>query len=856
VAKPETYVPKNAKFAVMVHDAPLSAEQFDMMLSKAICTFEHDTAHLDRDELKAKSRPKEEHWLQFRQIVQHWTTSMMEVARQELTAEDFVLLEEAVLRSRNMDQEILAMLARRPAIFHLGMLPSLSVTDIRVDDAAKAVQRAHSEACGGRLKVMEAELQADWATIMDVHQGHLQLRELLRWQALEHRRQQAALAQSLVDRYLGKTFPICQIPSWKDMGGQLALMSKAWDSGSNPKGPRRAVVLLDFNTPHSRDSLRLPSLIAAVASTCKVLGPTETVVLAWMPNGPKEGSTRSADQDEVEISDHFSKEGFVTQTRIRMMFNMPASIANKTSEMDWWGDGRLLSLVEPKDNFWLRSSELARIRRVQQEPTLPCTKDLVSLRCLDANQEINIGDAIPDLAAKYAQRGPGVAEVQLAALMQKVPLSPKDETILIDPLPYVGDRALGTFQFLRSTAAENKGTFKHVVMKMHGAGATANYAKAAVFSEARLRARITKEWLSRTLVLHEMQVSGSGQEMEVPVFPVEAVPPPTEAQLQTVPGALAAYRGLAGLKLQACGLQGPKVKILPDRLAEFQGAPLEVQDALDRLKATHEAEYEGALAHLAGEEPKADEEPKAGDGRSPQEEEAMAGDLVTHESEERLASSCKITEAKSSDRNLHLLRDEHNTFFLVARTEDYTVAVGTQLGGVGGGAVLPAETGLQRCFPWLFPAGDKTLGQLSRAAVDGDDSNKGPKVTTATLYAIARELEASATGPPKLTSFGKLVPTGAAGRHQYTFEFPAGHDQHEAMAWVPKPEANPKAQAANFFGPALHRDTGVGQGPLQVVWRMNYDSVGNMLKPAKPYVVAGKRIVLKKGCPVRVAWQA
>ena len=41
---------------------------------------------------------------------------------------------------------------------------------------------------------------------------------------------------------------------------------------------------------------------------------------------------------------------------------------------------------------------------------------------------------------------------------------------------------------------------------------------------------------------------------------------------------------------------------------------------------------------------------------------------------------------------------------------------------------------------------------------------------------------------------------------------------------------------------------------LSVVWRLNYDAVGNVLKPSKPYVVTCKVIKLKKGCPARVAW--
>lgn len=61
--------------------------------------------------------------------------------------------------------------------------------------------------------------------------------------------------------------------------------------------------------------------------------------------------------------------------------------------------------------------------------------------------------------------------------------------------------------------------------------------------------------------------------------------------------------------------------------------------------------------------------------------------------------------------------------------------------------------------------------------------------------------------------------------------------------------------AATFFLSAANKDTGVGIGALAVAWRLNYDTVGNLLKPSKPHVIAAKRIALKKGSPVRVAWQ-
>ena len=46
----------------------------------------------------------------------------------------------------------------------------------------------------------------------------------------------------------------------------------------------------------------------------------------------------------------------------------------------------------------------------------------------------------------------------------------------------------------------------------------------------------------------------------------------------------------------------------------------------------------------------------------------------------------------------------------------------------------------------------------------------------------------------------------------------------------------------------------MGNGALSLVWRLTYDSVGNVLKPAKPYVCARQKIPLEAGKPVRVAW--
>ena len=382
--RPSDFVPKGAAFAPVHHNAPLSESQFAMMLRKAIKIFEGDTNHLERPDLKAKCKPKEDTWMQYRDIVQMWDLTVHDVAQKDLSESDFAMLQDAILTTRSLDAEVVALLARRPNTFHMGLLPTCCGDEKLADDTAKAVHQAHSEAAHGKLKVLEAELAADWASLQELHHGHHQLHELLRWIELEHRRSQAATAERLVTSFLSRSFPTLPVSQAKDLPSQLALMLRAWDSESSKGSHRRAVILLDFNTPHSRDSLRLPHLIAAVASTVKILGPNETVVLAWMPNAPKEGSIKTPEEDEADIVNFFRQEGLKTQIRVRMFFDMHASVANKTSEMDWWADGRILSSSDSiGENFWLKHSELARIRRVREAPTLPHTKDPASdmLRC-------------------------------------------------------------------------------------------------------------------------------------------------------------------------------------------------------------------------------------------------------------------------------------------------------------------------------------------------------------------------------------------------------------------------------------------------------------------------------------------
>lgn len=175
-------------------------------------------------------------------------------------------------------------------------------------------------------------------------------------------------------------------------------------------------------------------------------------------------------------------------------------------------------------------------------------------------------------------------------------------------------------------------------------------------------------------------------------------------------------------------------------------------------------------------------------------------ELGTYESEEALKAQVKIVaECKSTDKAVHMLKDEKETFYLVAKGDDYIVAPGLHLGGVGGGHVIPRDADNKRCWPWSFPQGDKTLVQLaSPTATEEEEAKdaKGTKFITGTLYAIARDLEAKSAVAPKLTSFGGLLPAGTAGRHQYVFECPEDDEKHEQLAFYPSPGSRPGGGAA------------------------------------------------------------
>jgi len=733
----------------------------------------------------------------YRRVVQAWTESIARVAVKDLPPAEMEALEKPVLRTNHLDSEIMTMLHRRPHTFHLNMLPTLQ-SEAKADEVAQEVARAHVEASHAKFCVFAAELRADWLLIDEMVTAKDQLRELLKWLELEHKRKQSQLAEKYVQIRMEQTHPLCRADKWDTVASQVSLLTRTWDHELSVKGGGRySIIWLDFNTPTARDSLKMPQLISCMANLAKMLDPLRTIAFLWLPSCAKEtaGSTTTPEDDVRDICALLAKTGFTSTRRLRMLLSLHASVAKKTSELEWFVDGALTAYQTPADreagtpNWWLSSSELARTHIVKEQPMLPLSKDLVPLTSMSENDDINTEARAPDLQAKCAQRGPLVAETQLLSLLAKTPLTAKDEVVIVDLLPFVGDRALATHNMVKEANTEVKAKLRHIVV-----GVTSDPKagmRCASFALKRVSNTMRNEWFAKQLVLHDRVQSASGI-ADVPVHPCDACPPPTPEQLRTIKGGEQAYKGLAGVDFKVCVLQGSKVKIQAARLADFQGATLEVQDALDKLTSEHTREYEDTLSvyheqAATTDEGTGDAAAVAVDGRQDDSNAAPAEtiELAKHESEEALKAAVTITHtAKSAERAITMFKDDKDNYYLMS-PRDLVVKEGTQLGGVGGGSVLRQDPDAKKVWPWDMPLGDKTRVQLQKAS--SDDQQAPRQIVHGTLYSIVRDIETANSKAPKMTGFGQLRPGGTAGRHQYEFEFGRDSESHENLAFVPSP---------------------------------------------------------------------
>ena len=159
-------------------------------------------------------------------------------------------------------------------------------------------------------------------------------------------------------------------------------------SGGPPNNPPRLPAIIDFNTPNSRDSLKITEIAYAVANIFKNFGVERCALLAHMATYRKEDSEKYPLEDEITIMTALQNAGFNAQQRVRMLLQHPPTIESTLRVGDWHADSRLCYLAANdlaargtvkglSGNQWRMCSELARTTGINSRPMVPNPSDLL-----------------------------------------------------------------------------------------------------------------------------------------------------------------------------------------------------------------------------------------------------------------------------------------------------------------------------------------------------------------------------------------------------------------------------------------------------------------------------------------------
>ena len=789
----------------MLYEELLTAKQHEQLVEKICSCFEDSALHLaDRNRWVAL-KPNEEQWLAARQVVQHWDQTIKSCCQADLSGEDFEELEKAILYGDAMDSQIMGVIKRFPKSFHIGMIPDMRTNFAQADVDAEAQEQIEAEYAKwqAELRLFKGSLILDQKLIRTVGVGSHALQDILEWNDAEHVRNQGLIGKSLVKQFVDRYLPIATASSWSNVPGAIAvLVQRTHNRDGAPRNHPRFLAVLDFNTPNSRDALKITEMATCIANIFKNFGVERCALLAHMAAYPKEDSDIDPLEDEITIMNAFKKAGFHSQQRVRMLLQQPPTIESTLRVGDWHADSRLC-YVSPNDlaargmvkgvqgNQWRMCSELSRTTAVLPRPMVPNPADL--LHVTDASRSSGEqADSKMNKEDKAAQRGPHVAQAYLEALFTKaaVPsadtaqtswIQPGEETWVLDMTAWAGDRGLASLN-LMDDANKKYGILRHVFVdpgyKRLGQG--------AAFSHLRASNEVASQWLARTRVLHDHIVDERGEVTKIAKQPLDSVPQPAEDVLKQTPGAFEAWKGLSSLDLKVCVIRGPKIVIAPEKLAEFQHAPLSISEEVRNLEAKHQ-EFEDMLAFMASPikpnaaDPQMDPRDKPEDNTPPE-----SSDYVTMESLVALEAFAPglIENQCSGDKHVTMYKDEkRKEVWLLSKTDDHIVPKGTILGGFGSGQMSARKNDKIDCVPWTLPDGDKTYVQL--VATEEAEGKSKPRVGT--LYTVIKPLEKAAAKKGtalSLTSYGKVEAKGQAGKHSFGFEFPDGHPKHIAQDYI------------------------------------------------------------------------
>ena len=193
----------------LLYNEELTPEQHEMMLTKGFEIYETETLHLTNLKEKLHYRPDLEQWLRYRIVIEHWDRTIRSVAKQDMSDEDFLEFEAAVLKSNIMDQQIMDAIRGYPKTFHLAMIPDLKANfEESLDQEQKDMELACQAVWEASLKKFKLQLQTDQRLIRNTQMGSKALADILEWLELKAKIALQKEAGELASAFLSYYFPV------------------------------------------------------------------------------------------------------------------------------------------------------------------------------------------------------------------------------------------------------------------------------------------------------------------------------------------------------------------------------------------------------------------------------------------------------------------------------------------------------------------------------------------------------------------------------------------------------------------------------------------------------------------------
>ena len=284
----------------LLYNEELTPEQHEMMLTKGFEIYETETLHLTNLKEKLHYRPDLEQWLRYRIVIEHWDRTIRSVAKQDMSDEDFLEFEAAVLKSNVMDQQIMDAIRGYPKTFHLAMIPDLKANfEEHLDQEQKDMELACLAVWEASLKKFKLQLQTDQRLIRNTQMGSKALADILEWLELKSKIALQQEARELASAFLYHYFPVVKADSWDQLAGAYAVamnmeVPRKEAVSKLTRGRHLVILKLNFNVPNTRDGLKLGSLCSAMATLARQAGPSNAILVVALATRPKEDASDDA----------------------------------------------------------------------------------------------------------------------------------------------------------------------------------------------------------------------------------------------------------------------------------------------------------------------------------------------------------------------------------------------------------------------------------------------------------------------------------------------------------------------------------------------------------------------------------